>query len=225
MENNACVVDFSQGFEFNPDCMGAYAAKLIGMVLLTGAFALKVPQMVNIFMTKDIVGLSPTAFYMEVPLSGIHVVYNYLQGNPFTSFGEQVIILVQNFILVLLLWSYMKPKPSISTVVIVLLTYATIATVSLNLPSEYQYIMPLSLLPMMIHSRLAQIISNYQLGTTGQLSIITTVLQLGGSLARVFTTIVEVGYDVGLLTGCGVSCLLSSTLLFQVIQMIHLQIY
>ena len=83
-------------------------------------------------------GLSEMSFYTEVPLVTTHVVYNYLQANPFRSYGETCIILVQNLILVALLWYYMKPKPSVGKITSVILTFASVAFISFYLPAEYQ---------------------------------------------------------------------------------------
>lgn len=213
-----CQLDFTNGFVFDPNCIGAYAAKAVGTLILAGALALKLPQMYNIYATKDVVGLSPEAFYTDVPLSTVSVVYNILQGNPFTSYGEGCIIGLQNFVLVLLLWAYMKPAPSLSTMVSVLALFGGVTLVSFYLPPEYQYVLPLSTLPMMMYSRLAQIYSSYKQGTTGQLSLITTFLQFGGSLARVGTTIVEVGWDWSLLAVYLLSALLNGIMMAQVHQ-------
>lgn len=216
MTDKVCAMDFAAGFVFNPDCLGAYLAKLIGTAILVGAVALKLPQIYNIYTTGDVVGLSAGAFYSEVPLSTVSVVYNILQGNPFTSFGEGCVILVQNVVLVFLLWSFTKPAPSWNHRISVLFTFVAVTVAAYYLPTEYQYLLPLSTLPMMTYSRMAQIISNYKLGTTGQLSMITTFLQLGGSLARVFTTIMEVGWDMSLLSVCALSTVLSGILMAQV---------
>lgn len=216
MAEKVCQFDLASILAFDPDCLGAYAAKAVGTLILVGAIALKVPQMYNIYVTKDVVGLSPEAFYTEVPLSVVSVVYNILQGNPFTSYGESCVIGVQNFLLVLLLWCYMKPAPSSSTIVSVLAMFVGVTAVSCALPPQYQYILPLTTMPMMIYSRVVQIVSNVRHGTTGQLSLITTFLQLGGSLARVGTTIVEVGWDLSLLAVFALSALLNGILMAQV---------
>ena len=217
MSEKVCQLDFTNGIEFDPDCLGAYAAKLVGTLILVGAFALKIPQIYNLYSTKDVVGLSAGAFYSEVPLSMVSVIYNILQGNPFTSYGEGCIIMIQNIILVFLLWAYMKPSPTMGTITTVLGLFISVAIGSFYLPIEYQYILPLSTLPMMVYSRMAQILTNYQLGTTGQLSIITTFLQFGGSIARVFTTILEVGWDMSLLSVYALSTALSAILMAQVL--------
>lgn len=215
MANNTCL-DFSAGVQFRQDCIGVYAAKLIGTVILIGSFALKVPQIYNLYSTKNTVGLSPSSFYTDCAAVIVTVVYNILQGNPFTSFGEQCVILVQNIILVLLLWVHSKPGPSFLNMLSVTVVLGGIAAGSYVLPAEHQYVLPLTTLPLMIYSRMAQIISNYQCGTTGSLSIITTFLMLGGSLARVLTTIIEVGWDVSLLTVTFISAALSAILMAQV---------
>jgi len=215
MADSTCL-DFSAGFQFRQDCIGVYAAKLIGTVILVGSFALKVPQIYNLYSTKNTVGLSPSSFYTDCAAVIVTVVYNILQGNPFTSFGEQCVILVQNIILVLLLWVHSKPGPSFLNMLSVTVVLGGIAAGSYVLPAEHQYVLPLTTLPLMIYSRMAQIISNYQCGTTGSLSIITTFLMLGGSLARVLTTIIEVGWDVSLLTVTFISAALSAILMAQV---------
>lgn len=167
-------------------------------------------------MTKDIKGLSPSAFYTEVPLSITSIVYNYLQGNPFISYGETCIISVQNVLLVLLLWMYMKPAPSLKTILTVILVFIAVACISFNLPVELQYLLPLATLPLILYSRGIQIYSNYSMGTTGQLSLITTLLQFAGSLVRIFTTIQEVGLDLSLLAVISLSVILNGILMSQV---------
>eukprot|EP00428_Durinskia_dybowskii_P076452 CAMPEP_0170401620 /NCGR_PEP_ID=MMETSP0117_2-20130122/25118_1 /TAXON_ID=400756 /ORGANISM="Durinskia baltica, Strain CSIRO CS-38" /LENGTH=237 /DNA_ID=CAMNT_0010658427 /DNA_START=17 /DNA_END=730 /DNA_ORIENTATION=- len=217
MTEKVCELDLASVLQFDPDCLGTYAAKAVGTLILVGAFALKIPQIYNIYSTGEVVGLSPGAFYSEVPLSLVSVAYNFLQGNPFTSYGEGFIIMVQNLILVIMLWCYMKPPPSTATILSVLAMFSATTVISLFMPRQYQYILPLTTMPMMIYSRMAQIIANYQQGTTGQLSIITSILQFGGSVARIGTTIVEVGWDISLLSVYGISTALAGILLAQII--------
>lgn len=198
------------------ECYKFLISKVLSGGILAGSVALKLPQIINIMTTKDVVGLSPESFYSEVSLSINTVLYNVRQGYPFLAYGETVMILIQNFLLVLLLWKFTKPAPSFSHIATILLVFAAITAISIFLPTEYLNLMPLANLPIMIYSRLVQIISNYRLGTTGQLSSITAFLILAGSLARVFTTIQDIGWDLSLLAGFGISALLSAILLGQV---------
>lgn len=61
-----------------------------------------------------------------------------------------------------------------------------------------------------------QIVSNFKQGHTGQLAFVTLVLNFGGSVARLFTTLQETGDPVQLL-GFGVAILLNGTLVLQVL--------
>ena len=198
------------------DCFKLLLSKALSTAILAGSVALKLPQVLNILSTKNVDGLSPSAFYSEVPLSITTVIYNHRQGYPFLSYGETVMILVQNFVLVLLLWQYMTPKATMGHISTVLLVFVLVTVVCWYMPVDYLYVLPLTNLPLMLYSRLVQILANAQQGSTGQLSSITTTLTFLGSLARIFTTIQDVGMDVSLLAGFGSSALLAGILLAQV---------
>ena len=86
------------------------AAKVIGYAILTGSIGLKVPQILAILSSKAVEGIEPISFYGEVPLMIMSVVYFYLEGYPFSAFGDTAFILVQNIILVILLWIYARPS-------------------------------------------------------------------------------------------------------------------
>ena len=132
------------------------------------------------------------------------------------SYGETVFVLIQNLLLVGFLWHYMTPKPSFVTIVTVIVIFALVIAVGIYIPMEYVYLLPNTNLPLLIISRSAQVIRNFRTGTTGQLSSITTFLTFGGSLARVFTTITQVGWDWSLLSSFLIGGGLSGTLLAQV---------
>ena len=204
-------LDFSR-----TDCVAPLVSKLLGGLILVGALGLKLPQIINIYRTGDVEGLSATSFYSEVPLVMSNVAYNVLQGNPFSSYGENVFILVQNLALVVLLWMFMKDKPTVGHMGAVLLFFVAVAVGSLHLPAQYQYLLPLSNLPLLLASRVPQIVQNFRNQSTGQLSVITNFLTFAGSLARVFTTIQEVGMDYSLLAGFFFGCSTSGILLLQV---------
>jgi mannose-P-dolichol utilization defect protein 1 len=212
-----CSLNLFAGFVFHSECTGFYIAKLLGVGILLGSIALKLPQILNILLTKNVDGLSEMAFYTEVPMCITTVIYNIHQGNSFSSYGETFAILIQNVILVGLLWRFMKPAPTIHTKMAVVGGWFAIAVCCYQMRPNIHYLIPLSNLPMMIWSRLLQIISNFQRESTGQLSMITTFLMFAGSAARVFTTIQEVGWDLPLLSGFLISTFLSGVLMAQIV--------
>jgi PQ loop repeat len=204
-------------FDFsNSDCIALLVSKILGVAILVGAIGLKFPQILSIYSTGDVEGLSATSFYSEVPLVTTSVVYNYLQGNPFSSYGESVFILLQNIILVFLLWAYMKNKPSMGHMIGVLAMFTIVAVGSVSLPKSVQFVLPLTNLPLLLISRIPQIFQNFQNQSTGSLSMITNLLTFAGSLVRVFTTIQEVGWDFSLLTGFLLGALTSGVLVLQI---------
>jgi hypothetical protein len=112
----------------------------------------------------------------------------------------------------------MKPdkKPSVPTMLGIIASFIAVAVVSAMLPEDMRSFLPLTNLPLVIASRVPQIIQNFRNGSTGSLSFITTFLIFAGSLARVFTTIQEVGMDPSLLTNFFVGLLTSGVMLLQV---------
>jgi mannose-P-dolichol utilization defect protein 1 len=112
-------------------------------------------------------------------------------------------------------------RPSPLLMVAIMAFFVAVAAVSLALPPNMRAILPLTNLPLVLISRVPQIIQNFANKSTGQLSFITTFLIFAGSLARVFTTIQEVGMDASLLTGFAFGLSTSGILLLQVISTRH----
>lgn len=132
------------------ECLKPLVSKMLGMGIMAGSLLLKVPQILAIVSSGAVEGLSPTSFYTELPLSGTHVCYNVLQGNPFSSYGEQVFISIQNAILILLLWFYMPVRPSFVFMISMCFFFVVVFWVSLNLPPSMQQVLPLLNIPLML---------------------------------------------------------------------------
>jgi mannose-P-dolichol utilization defect protein 1 len=197
-------------------CFQSLISKFVGTAILLGSVAVKLPQVFNIVNTKNVVGLSPSAFYSEVPVAILSVIYSYRLGYAFTSYGESVMILIQNLILVYLLWIYMQPMPSVMHKLLVIIVFSSVAVTGFYMPAEFLYLLPNINLALMMYSRVAQIVNNIREDTTGPLSSITMALTFLGSVARIFTTYTEAGGDILLVAGFGSSALLSGILLAQI---------
>lgn len=115
----------------------ALVSKVLGYAILVGAFGLKVPQIMNIVRSKSTAGLSEIGFYVEVPLVTTTVIYNFLNNNPISSYGETVVILLQNIILVFIMWTYGKPRPSLLKVTAILGLFIAVGVISFKAPKEY----------------------------------------------------------------------------------------
>ncbi|TMW69461.1 hypothetical protein Poli38472_001617 [Pythium oligandrum] len=200
----------------NTDCIKFVVSKLLGYAIITGSFVLKLPQILKIIGAKDVTGLTPTSFYMEVLLYVSGTVYNVLKGYPVSTWGENLVILVQNIILVLLLWAYSTPKIPISTRLALVVTFVAVTTGMLLTPPELQWVLVSAGIPVTIVARIPQVISNFKQGHTGQLAFVTLVLNFGGTIARLFTTLQETGDQVQLI-GLGVAIVLNGLLVLQVL--------
>ncbi|GAB9464991.1 Mannose-p-dolichol utilization defect 1 protein [Globisporangium polare] len=213
----ACFDAFFTQHDFaNVACLKLVVSKALGYAIITGSLILKLPQILKILSAKDVTGLTPASFYMEVLLYVSSTIYNVLRGYPVSTWGENLVILVQNVVLVLLLWAYYTPKIAYATRFGLAVVFAGLTAGMLLTPPEYQWALASAGIPVSIVARIPQIFSNFKQGHTGQLAFVTLVLNFGGSVARLFTTMQETGDPVQLL-GFGVAILLNGTLVLQVL--------
>ncbi|KAJ1558095.1 hypothetical protein HK096_003575, partial [Nowakowskiella sp. JEL0078] len=105
-------------------------------------------------------------------------------------------------------------------------TLGAIATIASSLGSLYILLNPVLVSDTLLDSLLwatvfigvaakfPQIYSNFSLGSTGQLSFVTTILQFVGSTARIFTTLQEVK-SLGILAGFALASALNGVIVIQ----------
>lgn len=82
------------------------------------------------------------------------------------------------------------------------------------LPEDMQYLLMSSTWPVMLYARGSQVFETFQVKHTGQLSIVTTSMNLVGALIRIGTTMKETG-DTVVLAGYLLSCALSLLMFVQ----------
>ena len=210
-------VIIKDGDYFNQQCIKELVSAALSMAILAGSVLLQVPQILNIMKSKSVEGISGTSLYASVVIPITFLAYNVLQGNPFATWGENVFSLIQNVILVVLYWRLSKPAVPTKNVLGITICFVVLSVGCFLLPKEHQGLLPLSTLPLIAASRVPQIVANYQNGHTGPLSVITFILVLLGNAARVYTTIMEVGFDLSLLANYGLSALFSGILAAQVV--------
>jgi hypothetical protein len=123
--------------------------------------------------------------------------YGYLLQYPFSSYGENVSLLCQNVVLIAMAWGF-SAKTSTPTMfqerllVIGAFIWYVVAIVK-YLPDEYRYILMSFTWPVMLYARGTQVLETYRVQQTGNLSIVTTSMNLFGSLIRIMTTLQETG--------------------------------
>lgn len=198
-------------------CLSRLVARAVGIAIITTSFINKAPVVRNILKAKSAAGISVAGTYLEVILYSNAAFYNILRGNPFTAYGETFTVLLQTMVVVGAIWYY-EPKIGMSNMAIALATYLVYLFVVFQVltPDTQPILMMVNPL-VLISSRGAQIIENYNGKQTGAQSIATTFMNLAGSAVRMATTIKEVGWDFHILRSYGTSVTLNSVLFAQII--------
>lgn len=139
-------------------------------------------------------GISKSLFYLET-LTLLHVAtYSIRQKIPFSVYGESLIILAQNIVIIMLFWVYSTKISSAEKVVLfTLFTAYSFVLFQGNTylgDSEWQLVQQSNMF-LMVSSRVPQILTNFQNKSTGQLAFFTFILNFLGGIARLATVLVE----------------------------------
>ena len=208
---------FNKFVLFDIPCLKLLISKGLGYATICGAFILKVPQILKMVNSKSSESVAATMFYMECVSFTASAAYNIVLGYPLSTYGENLVILVQNYIVILLIWKYSSVRPSTIHMLAVPLIFVMMWVGFLVLfPIEYIAVLPMISTVSNIFGRIPQILENMKAGNTGQLSFITFFLNFAGSAARVFTTLQEVDDNV-ILGGYVIGAFLNFVLVVQFI--------
>jgi mannose-P-dolichol utilization defect protein 1 len=181
-------------FGNNPECVALGISKGLSWGIVVMSSIVKVPQILKLLQSRSATGLSLISFLLETVSYLITIAYNYRSGFPFSTFGETVLISMQNIIITLLIFNYSgrKPQAAMFSAILTAVCAALFPKNSTAVNSEVLTYLQGLTIPLTLFSKIPQVYSNWQNKTTGQLSVFTVVNYLLGSLARVFTTIQEV---------------------------------
>jgi mannose-P-dolichol utilization defect 1 len=185
-------------------CLSQLVAKALGVAIIVGSCLNKVPIMINMLNAKSAAGISGNSLYGEAVVYANGAMYGFLEGHPFTAYGENASLLVQNVVLVAMMWTYLGRTTSpvkVQEQVLVVLGFAIYFISVLSfLPRDYRYLLMSATWPVMLYARGSQVMETFSVKHTGNLSIVTTTMNLVGSLIRILTTIKETG-DMVVLSG------------------------
>lgn len=211
-----CVDNF---FPFPPvPCLVALIMKALGILIIAGACLNKAPVILNIMKNKSVGGMSASAAYGETVMYANSAFYSVLQGNPFTTYGETLILTFQSIFVCILCWVYTVPKIGFVHKIMAVVAFGVyLAVVFGVLTPDFYYILMSVNLPVLIFSRGSQIYTFFQCKHTGTQSLITTSMNTVGSAIRIMTTISEIGFDIPMLSGYGISLVLNFILIGQFI--------
>lgn len=139
-------------------------------------------------------GLSLPSYVLETLAYGINLLYSFRNDFPFSTYGENFFLTLQNILITLLIIAY---TPRLMTknrdLVTASLAMSTSALALAVMPMTLLAFLQICTLPLSLFSKLPQIRQNHRSESTGQLSVFAVASQVVGCLARLFTTAIEVG--------------------------------
>ncbi|KAJ3755465.1 hypothetical protein EV360DRAFT_96150 [Lentinula raphanica] len=200
-------------------CWKYAMSKGMGIGIVVGASVMKLPQLIIVLQSRSAKGLSLTSFILETLAYAINFFYSYRNGFPFSTYGENLFLSIQNTIITFLIILYNRrwgppSSPFISFLPFFSLTLLTLLLLLLS-PKPLLSLLQLLTLTLSLSSKLPQIIQNHRSRSTGNLSAFAVGAQVAGCLARVYTNWAEVGDGlVGL--GAGLGAVLNGVVGWQV---------
>eukprot|EP01006_Ploeotia_vitrea_P017990 TRINITY_DN49245_c0_g1_i1.p1 TRINITY_DN49245_c0_g1~~TRINITY_DN49245_c0_g1_i1.p1 ORF type:complete len:246 (+),score=131.80 TRINITY_DN49245_c0_g1_i1:41-778(+) len=209
-------VFFTQHDFLNEVCLKLFISKVLSIAIMVGSLIIKVPQILKIYPSGNVAGLSGAMFVLETIGYTIVGAYSFRQAFPFSTYGENVFMILQNWLIVFLVYYYRKAIGAKFIIGSVLYFAGTVAMLNGSLVTvEIMAALQMSTIPIFAASRLPQIWQNFRNGHTGKLALITVFLAWAGSCARTFTTLQEVDDQlvlIGYLSGMA----LNGVLLLQI---------
>ncbi|KAF5352322.1 hypothetical protein D9757_014288 [Collybiopsis confluens] len=195
--DSKCYTSLVEKLDFSDvECVKLALSKGLGLGIVVGGSIVKVPQISLILRTSDSSGLSVSANVLETLSYLITLFYSYKNSFPFSTYGENVFLGVQNIVVSLLTILYGdSPNASRRTGDTGLLTAFFVAAIaSLNSMSlENLAYLQLATIPLSLFAKVPQIAANYNAKSTGQLSAFAVASQIAGCTARLYTTSTEIG--------------------------------
>jgi uncharacterized protein with PQ loop repeat len=213
-------------------CNKLLLSKILSLGIVTGGLIVKVPQIIKLLKSGSATGMSLISLWIETFALLVAITYNMRKGFPFMTFGESFFIFMQNNVLIsiiIYLGAIKENHQKLSMMGLFLvflwltfvsgLSFAMLDWVAFQVVSQLQS----ATIGLLIGARLPQILKNYQAQSTGQLSFVTTGLMWAGSMARVYTTSLEIR-DPKLLVCVTASAILNSILLTQIFTYWHKEV-
>jgi mannose-P-dolichol utilization defect protein 1 len=80
----------------------------LGFGIIAFACIVKLPQILKIAKSRSASGLSMLSFELEQLALTVHATYGFILGLPFSAYGEAVVLILQNTLLLSQIYSFAK---------------------------------------------------------------------------------------------------------------------
>mmetsp|Transcript_12447 Transcript_12447/g.22484 ORF Transcript_12447/g.22484 Transcript_12447/m.22484 type:complete len:283 (+) Transcript_12447:2164-3012(+) len=166
----------------------------VNYVILAGSMLFKLPQVIRIVKNGNANGISALSYIMETIGLALSTVYSMRNRFPFGTYGECALIVIQNFVILGLILrdkNYSLRKQILYLILSVISILSIGILLSPRIPSEAAVFAQVCSVPLLNASRIPQLALVYRTKSTGQLSLVTLLLQVAGNIARLFTTAMQ----------------------------------
>lgn len=196
-------------------CFRAALSKGLGLGIVAAAGLIKLPQIASILTSRSSAGLSKTTFLVETFGHTYNLAAHVRQGYPPSTYGDFAALLLQNYILLVLIYAY-SGEPALGVSIVVGAISLLGGMCSGGFPLGVLQTLTAGNVVLVFASRLPQALANYRAGSTGALSLVTCVGMWLGATARIFTTLTEVD-DPSILAGYVAAAVLNGIIAGQVL--------
>ncbi|KAF8989231.1 hypothetical protein BDQ17DRAFT_1334186 [Cyathus striatus] len=192
------------------ECIKHSLSKGLGLGVVVGGSIVKLPQILLIIKARSARGLSLPSYMLETLSYSINLIYSLRHNFPISTYGETFFLTLQNTLITLLIIVYSPTTPTSPS-------KASIIAAG-EAPSLHSYACAVASCygPLGLIAKLPQIMKNAETKETGQLSALVILAQVLGGIARLFTTLQDVG-DWIVAASYGMAILLNLVLLAQVL--------
>lgn len=215
-DKNCAIILFNTNL-FDYKCCSLLISKLLGIVQIIGSCFYKLPVIKNIIQSSSGAGINLMSIYMETSSFLCIVIYNYLKQNQISTYGDNFSAMIQDILIILLIWKLGNGTASIGFSEKMFATSLAICLFTLLLscpPQYYKYIIIYSMIMNTI-SKIPQIIQNFN-GNTGAQSKITLLLAMLGVFVKLFIHCRETGDDILIIINDILAVIFNTTLFMQV---------
>ena len=205
-------------FHFENECTSYLISKMLSIIIVVFSFTNKLPQILYMYKSKQIKGLSSMSVYLDIFSVLCAALYPFHKGYPFLAYGELLIVLIENIIIFFLAWKYdlnqSSDRENLSFTIIVCSFLFVCYKGALDENAWKMVGLAKTLFSMT--SKISQILKSCKENSTGPLSTITYGLNMISNIARIYTSFKETKDSI-LISGYVVSLILNFAVFLQII--------
>ncbi|CAD8148685.1 unnamed protein product [Paramecium pentaurelia] len=186
--SESCYDQFFGETELSNECISDTISRTISILMIAFAILNQLPQILKIFKSQLIQGISFNAYYTELYLFSFITAYNIYKGTKFILYGENVIVGLE-YCVVLSLFLFYDKDLNFHQWLFKAVFFITINTpLFVGLGPQWIFDMTIYInMSLLFMARFLQIRLNCRNRNTGQLSLLTQLQNYAGSIARLYT--------------------------------------